>query len=78
MRSVFLQCALLGRRVRTWIWSGWHKVALLYLAAAALVSLHSLVSAPHPRLLWTAFAAHPGIESLRFLAWFFHGALGPW
>lgn len=78
LRSACLRCALIGRRVRTWIWSGWHKLALLYLAAAALVSLHSLASTPHPRRLWTAFAARPGIESLRFLAWFFHGALGPW
>lgn len=78
LRSVWLWCALRGRRIRTWIWSGWHKVALLYLAAAVLVSLHSLASSPHPHRLWTAFAASPGIESLRFLLWFFHGALGPW
>jgi len=78
LRSLVLKCAFLGSSVRTWIWSGWRKLLLLYLSAAVLVSLHSLASAPHPRLLWTAFRAHPGIESLRFLLWFFHGALGPW
>ncbi len=78
LRSLALKCALLGRHIRTGIWSGWRKLVLLYLAAAVLVSLHGLASAPHPRLLWMASRAHPGIECLRFLLWFFHGTLGPW
>lgn len=78
VRSALLRGILRGQRIRAWLFSEWRRLVLLYVAAAALVSLHSLITSPAPQALWLAFRRHPAAETFAFLRWFFAGKLGPW
>src|SRR5579871_7049852 len=66
-RRATLRIARAGRHIRCWLQTGWRRVLLFYLFAAALVCLHVAVTLPAS----ARFDPHP-------LRWFFTGKSGPW
>ena len=78
LRWLCLSSARLYRRFVSWTWSGWRKLLVVYLTAAALIAIKRIVTDPNPATLWHALLAHPKTSPLAAARWFFLGGIGPW